>query len=96
MIHYSTPSRLIGKYTWRMIVLDSERGNGRVTDFEWCDNGNWRPQREWPTYDFNDGCFAGCPKGLRKIWEAYRPEIEAALEQRPVDREPTLLDRMTA
>jgi hypothetical protein len=84
-VYFSTPCRKIGKHDCRLVVRESERGYGRVTDFEFRDAvGNWCPQPEWPTFDSNDGCHAGCPKGLRKIWEDHRDEVEAALDDRPV------------
>lgn len=93
-IHFQTPERKIGKYLWRLIVIDSRWGKGeRATlcqfrhapDEFYPANLPWQDQHEWPSYNINDGMYLGLPKSLAKLHEDYRPNIKAALENKPVE-----------
>ena len=79
---YETPEMLIGKHRWKMIVYRTY-GSKVYTDFLWWDDWRWRwrSSENWPTYNSNDGTYAGCPRTLRKLYEAHKTEIEIALRQ---------------
>lgn len=80
--HYATPAVVIGRHQWRMVVKDSVYG-GRSTEYQWRSTGSqpWRPDKEWPSYNSNDGTYAGCPHSLRdRIWEPNLMAIQAALD----------------
>ncbi|MCW2240747.1 hypothetical protein [Azospirillum canadense] len=93
---YATPVALIGKHEWRLIVTPSttlELVNGtwtqvpcRVTAYEYRRIGDtiWHPARHWPTYNHNDGCFAGLPRTLGpKVYDSHEAAIKAALNPLP-------------
>ena len=69
------------RVTEQRYVGDEPRSTGRYVetptvfvDYEWrrldepfeC----WRPAREWPRYDFNNGQTRGLPVTLRKLYDA--------------------------
>ena len=33
------------------------------------DGSTWMPDKDWPSYNHNDGQYAGLPRTLRKLWE---------------------------
>jgi hypothetical protein len=79
---FTSPPMKFGKTFWRFVVLPSRFDYGLVTDYEWLntavsDNGIWYPSNQWPSYNFNDGLYAGLPKSLRKLWERHLHEYEA-------------------
>ncbi|TXI83159.1 MAG: DUF262 domain-containing protein [Cupriavidus sp.] len=79
--HYATPAVVIGRHQWRLIVKDSAFG-GRSTEYQWRSSGSqaWRPDTEWPTYNGDDGTYAGCPQSLRScVWDPNVEAIRAAL-----------------
>lgn len=60
----------------------------RFTGYEWrrpdssnrVDDG-WYPERAWPSYDFNDGTYAGCPKSLAtKLYMPHRATLARLLD----------------
>lgn len=80
--HYfeSAPVK-IGDHEWRVVVKDSGF-YGRVTEYQYRYAGaeRWRPDTEWPTYNSNDGMYAGCPKSLAtRVYRANKLAIDAAL-----------------
>jgi hypothetical protein len=79
-LFYKTPSVKIGKHWWRLVVHE-HASYGRVTAYEWQGevDGPWNDYHDWPTYNFDDGTYAGCPKSLRKLWLTHKPAILAAL-----------------
>lgn len=38
--------------------------------------GHWQTQRDWPRYNINDGMYLGLPRGLVKLYQAHKAEIE--------------------
>lgn len=83
MIYYTSPPYPIGRHFWRFVVKQSLY-YGRVSEYQWSTTqaGEYRPDKDWPTYDSNDGIYAGCPHGLRRIFDTHRNEIDAALYDR--------------
>ncbi len=85
----------IGRHEWRVVVYRGDRTNAadapRYTDYEWRDPAytfsggeierasRWKEMTTWASYDDNDGCYAGCPHGLRRLYEKYRGSINKAL-----------------
>ena len=85
----------IGKKEWRVVVYDAQAylDTYAFSDYEWRypayinqQTGQviqaadpWRSMADWPTYNSNDGMYAGCPKTLRRLYDQHRPEIEKAL-----------------
>lgn len=61
----------IGKHEWRIV-------NGPLGGllFEWRrqERDPWQGQRQWPTYDINNGMTLGLPKSLKKL---YAKHLEA-------------------
>lgn len=97
-LYQSAPMR-IGKKEWRLVVYDARGYLGAkvFTDYEWREPAwntlppdDWRSMKDWPTYDHNDGCWAGCPKTLRKLWEREFPAIRHHLEPGAPEPAPTL------
>ena len=86
-ILFSSEIRKIGKHEWRIVVVTHER-YGRVTAYQWRKvahelaprPNSWRSDREWPTYNGDDGIYCGLPKTLIRIYEKQQDEIGAALE----------------
>ncbi len=85
---YRTPIWRIGKHEWRMVVYVEPR-YGNCTSFEWRKAAHkfcgydwpatrWAQDVDWPRYDGNH-CDGGMPKTLRKLYEAHKTEIKAAL-----------------
>ena len=79
-IHYATNPVKIGKHQWRLVVF-SNSVHGRCTahQFRQSETDAWRDYHEWPSYNFNDGCFAGLPRSLANKWLNLMGEIKAAL-----------------
>lgn len=85
--HYTTPTHVIGKHEWRLIVYTDDH-YGRCTEYQFrgpnsIRNG-WHPSRwldsdHWPTYNHNDGSHGGLPKGLTALYNEHVQEIKAAL-----------------
>lgn len=85
--HYESAPCTIGKTDWKVTVLDSSMGHGRVTDYLFRAAGSagpWQSSKDHPKYDINDGTYGGLPKGLVKIYDENRIQIDAALQGRPV------------
>ena len=76
-LHVSSPLR-IGKTDWRLVV---HRGSyGVCVDYQWrrYDDDPWCSAESWPSYNGNDGMFAGLPKTLRTLWEREQASIAQA------------------
>jgi hypothetical protein len=66
-----------------------------VTDYEWLNTGYttrgvWYPADQWPSYNHNDGTYAGLPRSIRKLWERYRHEYDRLTGRAPVAAQLTL------
>lgn len=93
-----TPARLIGKHEWRIAVTPSRYFPGaRVTAYFWRraaehgrPAGTWNRDEHWPTYNHNDGCYAGLPRTLVSLWEDHRHVLKHWLEHgtAPTEAEP--------
>lgn len=77
----------IGKKEWRVIVYQSKQ-YGFVTSYQfripadrtWDHKATlWADMVEWPSYNSNDGMYAGCPKTLVKLYNNNKTQIEKAL-----------------
>jgi hypothetical protein len=61
----------IGKHQWRVTVTgrakDHPLGSAGMA-FEWrrSDFHEWQPDRAWPSYNSDDGTYAGLPRSLAK------------------------------
>ena len=90
---YTTPEKRIGNTLWRLQVYEKwdlkdwrkfEYGLCRYTRYQFksthSTDGLWHKATEHPKYDFNDGTYAGLPKGLRKLYFEHEQEIQAALK----------------
>ena len=70
----SNPVRL-GKTLWRVVVKE-DPFYGVVTEYQFQQD-YWRPAKEWPSYESNDGTYMGCPRSLvTKVYEANRVAID--------------------
>lgn len=90
--HHATPAVQIGKHEWRVVVLDFWLDpSERCTQYQWraCGETCWRPAREWPTYDGDDGQFGGLPRTLGpKLYQPHKADIDAALAGTPIPANP--------
>jgi hypothetical protein len=71
---YASEPVRIGRTDWRLIIVPARLNlpgeSPWNTKYEWRrDGGPWRPDREWPTYNRDDGTYAGCPRTLPRLWE---------------------------
>jgi len=71
MIYYASPTRLIGRHHWRMVVENSRYG-GRCTDWQWQRMGceDWHPSKEWPRYNADD-TYDGLPRSLQPFYDTF-------------------------
>lgn len=58
--------------------------NGKFTTYCFYKEGDyfrshWACMKEHPKYNSNDGCYAGLPKSLTKLYEKNKKEIENTL-----------------
>lgn len=86
-LHYSSPPTVIGKTEWKIVVKDSDGRADRVTDYLFRpagQGGAWKPGKEHPGYNINDGQYLGLPKGLAVIHRDNQEQVEAALRSRPI------------
>lgn len=106
---FATPTEVVGKHEWRCIVyhdplvlspvrtkegLQFQAGTMSLTDWEWRNPGEttWRGSKDWRTYDDHRG-DDGLPKSLKKIWDKYQQQIQAAKEGKQLDSQSrSLLD----
>ena len=58
---------LIG-YEWRRTDGAQIRCKCPGGDY-WLDGSTWMRDQEWPSYNHNDGQYAGLPRTLRKLWQ---------------------------
>jgi hypothetical protein len=81
-ILYQTPTMQIDDTIWRLIVY-RHPAYGPCTRYEFQVSGHWRPQTEWPTYNSDDGKYAGLPRSLRRLFFDHQTKVEAALIDAP-------------
>lgn len=74
----------IGKHEWRMRFEI-----GGTTAYEWRRLGTaaWQGQRQWPSYDLNNGLTSGLPASLKKLWERERVRVAAHKNRTPLTSE---------
>ena len=76
----TTPPIVLDKHEW---VLDVYKDDfyGSLTRHRWRRVGDsrWRKDKEWPTYDSNNGATGGMPKGLARHYRLHQAAIEQAL-----------------
>ena len=79
-IIYQSSEMLIGKHRWRIQVF-AHPSYGACTRYQWYDNHLrfWKDEEQWPTYNHNDGCHAGIPKTLSKLYYQHEGPIHEAL-----------------
>lgn len=70
----------IGKHEWRMVVRPSTVTPGALSSAHefraLADGGRWRDYREWPSYNFNDGTYAGLPRSLlTRLWPLCEAKV---------------------
>lgn len=86
------PSRVIGKHEWCIVIVPSIFKSTMGTDislnYYWrragvrstCMANEWQAEKNWPSYNHNDGCFAGLPRTLVAYWSEHRDEIQHWIE----------------
>lgn len=77
MIYYESAPVRIGKHLWRVIVY-LHACYGRCTEYQFmrADSADyWHEDARWPSYNSNDGTYAGCPKTLAA--KVYYPNVDA-------------------
>jgi hypothetical protein len=69
-------------------VFSASQTSQRYTahQFTLSDSNQWLDYHEWPSYNFNDGCFAGLPRSLANKWLDSWGEIKAVLAGESVNR----------
>ena len=71
----ATAPFLVGKTMWRLFAAenaDAPAGLRFTWRAEWRDRaGIWREQREWPTYNINNGMTHGLPLGVLKAGNSF-------------------------
>ncbi len=79
-VYYTTPVAVIGQHEWVLQVYENTCYS-KCTRHLWRRIGasRWRDYHEWPTYDFNDGTYAGLPADLIEHYRQHRVAIEQAL-----------------
>ncbi len=85
-LHYESTPQTIGKSDWKIVVKDSDY-SGRATEYLFRPAGKggaWKPGKEHPNYNINDGQFLGLPKGLLTIYRDNHEQIEAAVSKQPI------------
>ena len=79
---YSAPVR-IGNHDWRLKRIETldmlSSRTERALDYEWSPAGQdaWRPHREWPGYDINNGGTLGLPRSLARRLFDRNPALVA-------------------
>lgn len=71
----------IGKHEWR---LRFEPGGTIAYEWRRLGNADWQGQRQWPSYDLNNGLTLGLPASLKKLWERERQRIVAHKNRTPL------------
>jgi len=81
---YATPHMKIANFQWRCVVEYSDFLLSNCSHFEFRKNqhSDWTTDKNWPTYDDN-AAFGGMPKTLAKLYERFKSEILAALNESP-------------
>ena len=84
----SAPVR-IGNHDWRLKRVETltmlARRSERYLDYEWSPAGHdaWRPHRDWPGYDLNNGGTLGLPRSLaRRLYDRNPAMIAWCQEER--------------
>jgi hypothetical protein len=65
---------LVGKTWWRFEAIHNPHCSAYPYTWraEWRDRlGAWRPHREWPTYNINNGMTLGLPKSLGRLGDTF-------------------------
>lgn len=86
-LHYESTPTTIGKNDWKIVVKDSEYRSGRAVDYLFRpagQGGAWKPGKEHPNYNLNDGTYLGLPKGLTVLHRDNKEQVEAALNRQPI------------
>lgn len=84
--HFESAPVRIGKHEWRIVVKSGWPGREpwrRLTEYQWRRAGSsaWHPETAWPTYNADDGTYAGCPKSLcGKVWAPNQTAVKNAIE----------------
>lgn len=88
---YETPTATVGRHEWRLQVY-VHPPHGRCARYRWRRAGDtvWREDREWPSFDGNDGVTGGLPRRLATLFARHRAAVRAALEGRPPPRQSDL------
>ena len=76
-VYESLPMQ-IGKHEWRAVVKPSTYFPGEhVIEYQWRRYADdfWRRDTTWPTYNHNDGSYAGLPRTLRKLYDREKPQL---------------------
>lgn len=83
--HFKSEPMVIGRFAWRVIVMDHWTGN-RVHNYQFKPVDGlpmWEDCRKWPTYDPDNGATAGLPPELRTLYQRNLVEIDKALGKIP-------------
>jgi hypothetical protein len=84
---FKSQHKTIGHTNWRVIVYERPEvfhynsGNPqtyaeRYTGYQFWTGTEWKRETEHPRYDYNDGTYAGLPKGLRTLFYENQVVIE--------------------
>lgn len=87
---YESPPMRIGDHDWRIVVMPSRfpQGAPLVTEYQFrraipfgsnIASERWIPDRDWPTYDSDNGVTAGLPVSLRRLFDREKAEVYRAL-----------------
>lgn len=79
---WTSPPLQIGAHEWRILFTAPGRfGQPWTNAYEWRRRGelDWNPATSWPTYNRNDGTFAGLPRTVRVLWETHEAAGVAAV-----------------
>ena len=84
---WATDPYRIGEHEWRLRVKSVTSRvhpclDGRYTEYQWRarrPGEPWESDRNWPSYNGNDGVYGGCPRSLVKIFRDHEGAIGAAL-----------------
>ena len=82
---YQSEPMVIGKHEWRVVKYLA----WIVVQHEWCTGYEWRPvgsvdwrsEKEWPTFDADNGQTAGLPASVRKLFDRELPALTGAAAQ---------------
>jgi hypothetical protein len=87
---FTSEPKKIGKREWRVVVCHfTKNDGGPFVEYEWRwpaykdldPAGPWEPMSKYPSYDSNDGAWAGCPKRLRTLYEVNKAKLQEAMKR---------------